>query len=309
MKILNKKNDLKSTIPFMALFVSLNLLVTVFSTYLPLSGLILILFLPLISTFYCIHTKKRYFPIYFIISFGLSICFSLQDLTTALLYLLPALIQGFFFSLFIDLDKDGSLSYFTSIIILFITKIAMIPIIDFIYSVNTIDSILTILALKDLENIHLLIYGAIFILCSFEMLIVFIITKGELEKLGYKIKFFSEISIILIIVSMFSSWGSIICSFMNLYEISYTFLVVSLVSSILITIQLVKKNTFIFSLITSFAIIASWMIFVFALNNLGNLMAISMFSIFAICMSSTGAIYLLYVFLKKDDESKNEGSI
>ena len=309
MKILNKKNDLKSTIPFMALFVSLNLLITVFSTYLPLSGFILILFLPLISNLYCIHTKKRYFPIYFAISFGLAICFSLQDLTSTLLYLLPALLQGFFFSLFIDLDKDGALSYFTSVVILFITKISMIPIIDFIYSINTIDSILTILALKNLENIHLLIYGAIFILCSFEMLIVFIITKGELEKLGYKINFFSEISIILSAVSNLSSCLAMLCSFINSYKISYIFLAVSVVSTILIVIPLIKKNILIFSLVTSFIIIATWMIFVFSLKHLEILNAISMFSIFGICMSLICNIYLLYVSLKKDNQNKNERSI
>lgn len=58
MKLINKKNDLKSTIPLMALFVALNLIITVYATYLPLSGYIAILFLPLISTIYCLNTKK-----------------------------------------------------------------------------------------------------------------------------------------------------------------------------------------------------------------------------------------------------------
>lgn len=303
MKLINKKNDLKSTIPLMALFVALNLIITVYATYLPLSGYIAILFLPLISTIYCLNTKKRYFPIYFLITMALAICFSIQDLTTTLLYLLPALLQGLFFSIFINLNKDGSISYFISVVILFVTKISIIPLIDFIYQVNTIDSILTLLNLINVENITYFVYGALFLICTFEMFIVFIITKNELLKLGYKINLFSEISFIFIVVSALSSSLTLIFSNMNLFQISYTFLAISLISSIIITIQLIKKRVLIFSIFSSMTFIASWMIFVAFLQRLGFYYAFSTLSIFGICMSLAGAIYLLYVHLKMNKDS------
>lgn len=299
MKIINKKDDLKSTIPLMALFISLNLVVTIFATYLPVSGFILILFLPLISTIYCLNTKKRYFPIYFFTSIGLSVCFSIQDLTTTLLYLLPALIQGLFFSIFINLNKDGVYSYFISILILFLTKLAVIPLIDFIYGVNTIETILKILSLSSMENIELFVYFGMFLLCTFEMFMVFIITKNELEKLGYKINLFSNISPIFLFISSISSCLSIACSTMHFFKISYTFLAISLILAILITVQLIKKEILIFSIISGLSLIVTWLMFVSFLNNDGFLIAFSMLSIFDVCMSLSGAIYLLCAMLKK----------
>lgn len=302
MKLINKKNDLKSTIPLMALFVALNLISTVYATYLPLSGYIVILFLPLISTIYCLNTKKRYFPIYFLITMVLAICFSIQDLTTTLLYLLPALLQGLFFSIFINLNKDGSISYFISVAILFITKISIIPLIDFIYQVNTINSILTLLNLINVENITYFVYGALFLICTFEMFIVFIITKNELLKLGYKINLFSNISLVFIVISALSSSLTLIFSNMNFFQISYTFLAISIISSIIITIQLIKKKVIIFSIYTSVVFLGSWMIFVAFLQRLGFYHAFSTLSIFGICMSLASAIYFIYVHLKMNKD-------
>ncbi len=302
MKLINKKNDLKSTIPLMALFVALNLIITVYATYLPLSGYIVILFLPLISTIYCLNTKKRYFPIYFLITMVLAICFSIQDLTTTLLYLLPALLQGLFFSIFINLNKDGSISYFISVAILFITKISIIPLIDFIYQVNTINSILTLLNLINVKNITYFVYGALFLICTFEMFIVFIITKNELLKLGYKINLFSDISLIFIVISALSSSLTLIFSNMNFFQISYTFLAISIISSIIITIQLIKKKTIVFSIYSSVVFLGSWMIFVAFLQRLGFYYAFSTLSIFGICMSLASAIYFIYVHLKMNKD-------
>lgn len=305
MKLINKKNDLKSTIPLMALFVALNLIITIYATYLPLSGYILILFLPLISTIYCLNTRKRYFPIYFSITMILAICFSIQDLTTTLLYLLPALLQGLFFALFITLNKDGTISYFISVAVLFLTKIAIIPLIDFIYQVNTINSILTLLNLINVQNITYFIYGSLFMLCTLEMFIVFIITKNELLKLGYKINLFSDVSLIFIVISAISSSMTLIFSSMNFFEISYTFLAISIISSIIITIQLIKKQILIFSIVSSLTFIASWMIFVALLQHLNFYVAFSSLSIFGICMSLAGAIYFIYVhFIMNKDSGK-----
>lgn len=295
MKLINKKNDLKSTIPLMALFVALNLIITIYATYLPLSGYILILFLPLISTIYCLNTRKRYFPIYFSITMILAICFSIQDLTTTLLYLLPALLQGLFFALFITLNKDGTISYFISVAVLFLTKVAIIPLIDFIYQVNTINSILTLLNLINVQNITYFIYGALFMLCTLEMFIVFIITKNELLKLGYKINLFSDVSLIFIVISAISSSMTLIFSSMNFFDISYTFLAISIISSIIITIQLIKKQILIFSIVSSLTFIASWMIFVALLQYFNFYAAFGSLSIFGICMSFAGAIYFIYV--------------
>ncbi len=362
MKLINKKNDLKSTIPLMALFVALNLIITVYATYLPLSGYVVILFLPLISTIYCLNTKKRYFLIYFLITMILAICFSVQDLTTTLLYLLPALFQGLFFSIFINLNKDGSISYFISVAILFITKISIIPLIDFIYQVNTINSILTLLNLINVKNITYFVYGALFLICTFEMFIVFIITKNELLKLGYKINLFSDISLICIVISALSSsltlifsnmnfvYGALflICTFemfivfiitknellklgykinlfsdisivfivisaisssltlifsnMNFFQISYTFLAISIISSIIITVQLIKKNVIVFSIYSSVVFLSSWIIFVALLQHLGFYYAFSTLSIFGICMSLASAIYFIYVHLKMNKD-------
>ena len=299
MKIINKKDDLKSTIPLMALFVSLNLIITVFATYLPVSGIVLILFLPLISTIYCLNTNKRYFPIYFLTSLCLSICFSVQDLTSTLLYLLPALIQGLFFAILINLKKDGILAYFISVLILFLTKFSIIPLIDFIYNINTIETILKILSLSTIENIDLFVYFGMFLLCTFEMFMVFIITKNELEKLGYKINLFSEVSLIFILVSTISSFMALVFSYMHFFKISYTFLALSLILSILITIQLIKKEVLIFSIVSGVSLVFTWIVFVSFLNKYGFLNSISILSTFDICMSFAGAIYLLCANFKK----------
>lgn len=303
MKIINKKEDLKSTIPLMALFVSLNLIITVLSTYIPISGFILTLFLPLISTLFCLNTKKRYFPIYFFISLGLGICVSIKDCTSTLLYLLPSLVQGLFFAIFINLKKDGTLSYFISILILFLTKISIIPLIDFIYGINTIDSILALLGLIKIKNIDLFVNLGMLTICTFEMFIVFIITKNELKKLGYQIDLFTKISPFFILFCTVSSCISFATQFLFYFKISYTFLGLSLISAIIIAGQLIKKEKLIFLIVILVYLIIIWVEFVILLNKFGFLKTFSTFSLFGICMSLNAAIYLLCQTL---EESKSK---
>ena len=103
MELFKKRETLIQNIAYMAIMAAVNVVFVLLSNVLPVLLFLLVFVLPLTSTIVTIYCKKRYFPIYFIVTlalcFGVSAGFSIFD---TFIYVLPSLITGFIFGLFIE---------------------------------------------------------------------------------------------------------------------------------------------------------------------------------------------------------------
>ena len=299
MKIISKKETLKSTIPLMSLFVGLNALIIALSTYFNIISFLLLVFLPLISTIYSLNTKKKYFLIYLLCSIFLSSLITFNDLSLVFLNLIPSLIQGLVFSIIIEKNKDGTIAYMCSIFIMYVFYIIFIPILNLIYDINILKTIIDLLGFTSYQNeLNLIIYGLLFLSCSLEIFIVCIITKGEIKKFGYELSFFKNLSIFILIGTLISSSATIIFYFLKLYQISYTFLAISFIYSLILTIQLIKNKPLIFLPLTILFLIIDWVLYILFSKNNNYFININYFSIFGIIRSGVGIAWYFYLMKK-----------
>ena len=283
----------------MSLFVGLNALIIALSTYFNIISFLLLIFLPLISTIYSLNTKKKYFLIYLLCSIFLSSLITFNDLSLVFLNLIPSLIQGLVFSIIIEKNKDGTIAYMCSIFIMYVFYIIFIPILNLIYDINILKTIIDLLGFTSYQNeLNLIIYGLLFLSCSLEIFIVCIITKGEIKKFGYELSFFKNLSIFILIGTLISSSATIIFYFLKLYQISYTFLAISFIYSLILTIQLIKNKPLIFLPLTILFLIIDWVLYILFSKNNNYFININYFSIFGIIISVVGIAWYFYLMKK-----------
>ena len=102
---------------------------------------ILVFVLPLCSVIITYYCKKYYFPIYFVVV--VAICL-LIDLPDTIFYVIPSLITGFIFGLFVDKKIQPIFSILLATVVQFGISLAFIPLIkvltnrDIIYDMATI---------------------------------------------------------------------------------------------------------------------------------------------------------------------------
>ena len=283
----------------MSLFVGLNALIIALSTYFNIISFLLLVFLPLISTIYSLNTKKKYFLIYLLCSIFLSSLITFNDLSLVFLNLIPSLIQGLVFSIIIEKNKDGTIAYMCSIFIMYVFYIIFIPILNLIYDINILKTIIDLLGFTSYQNeLNLIIYGLLFLSCSLEIFIVCIITKGEIKKFGYELSFFKNLSIFILIGTLISSSATIIFYFLKLYQNSYTFLAISFIYSLILTIQLIKNKPLIFLPLTILFLIIDWVLYILFSKNNNYFININYFSIFGIIISVVGIAWYFYLMKK-----------
>ena len=302
MKLISKKESLKQSIPLISLMCALNIVLSVVATYLPITGIFIFLFLPLISTLLSLNIKYRYYPIYFICSLGLSLLVTMGDISYTLLFLFPSLIIGFILSIFINKKLDYYLAFIITSLIIFLINLGLIPLLDFIFATNTISIFLKIFNLSNNETITIFIPSIIYLISAIQMFIVLIITINEVKKLGYIFIFRNIDNLLLSIISIISDWICIGFLFFNL-KISYIFLFISLVISILMILELYRdksKIPFILSLIT---IPLGWLIYIICINNM------SLESSFISLVSIPSLISLISIFVYFFNEYKLKNNL
>ena len=294
MKIIKEKKSLKETIPFMALLVALNVLLISIATYLPISSYLICLFLPLISTIFCLNTKIRFYPIYIICTLGLGMASTFQDFSFVLLYLLPSLIEGCIFALCIRKRLDGTLAYFYSTLVLFICFCATIPLVDFVYSTNTINNLLSIFALDKITSISWFVLMFIYLTSAIEMFVIYMVTEGELSKLGYKIKITKEASLQLIVLVFICATCEIMFWIFKFYNLAFLLLSISIVCAILLSIQLFRKNITVINVMIFTLIAVVWIVYVALIVIFGSLISLLIFIVFPLSISIICLSFYIY---------------
>ena len=231
--MLSKRTTLIQNISHMAIVSAINIIFVILANFIPILSILLVLILPLLSAVTIIYCEKKYFPIYVVATIGLCLLVSINNIGDVLFYVLPSIITGAIFGLFIEKKINSLWSISTAVIAQFVLTISINPLIKLITGINLID-----LISKYMD-------GSIFILLiSFAQIILsYFVIKEEIKKLGIDVNFKLErkdISIILFVIIILTLLQ---IPFAFIYiSLSYVFMVLAMVYSLIFIVYFMFKK-------------------------------------------------------------------
>ena len=261
MNLISKKTTLKESIPLISLMSAFILILNVLGTYIPFSSLIIVLLLSLPSLFIGLLISKKYYYIYFLTSFLLSLLSSFNNFSFLISFTLPSLFIGVIEGIFIDKKINYCISILISTFIYFSLEIAFIPLSNLLLNEDSIELILRILGLETKDSNYYLIYDLILISSFLGIMLSSLIIYYEILKFNLSFSFDKIGDYILSLICVLTCIITLIIFFLN-KNLSSIFFVISFISFILLIMNncFIKEYKFLFLLII---IIPIYLIFVF----------------------------------------------
>ncbi len=295
MKIFSKRETLTENIALMALMSALNIIISVLLALLNVFSIFLILVLPLISALVEIYCKDRYYPIYAFASLGLALVATLWNIETTLFYLIPSLITGYLFGLLSKKNIPSIYSILITSLVQMGLTMAQIPLVNFIFDVNVIETFKVFFKLEESTNIDVIVPSFIFVISLCEMSLTYLIISNELKKLNIREMENENIVYIDDIALIVSSTFSMICSLFSL-ETGYIFLMISFYFSIFAIGRNIFFKNVIPLILMGLAIVAN--VLIYALTN-GSSSIASNLIMLNIAPISIGIIDIIFLVLKR----------
>ena len=295
MKMFSKRETLTENIALMALMSAINIIICVLLAFLNVFSIFLILVLPLISALVEIYCKDRYYLIYAFASLGLSLIATLWNIETTIFYLVPSLFTGYLFGLLAKKNIPSIYSILLTSLVQMGLTTGEIPLINFIFDVNIINTFKTFFKLNESTNVDVIIPSFIFTISLIEMSLSYLIISNELIKLKIeeyendKFDYLNCASLLLFSIL------SILFSFFSL-ETSYLFFMISLYFVIFIIGKTISRKHIPEILFFVLVLIAS--IILYALFNGGQSMKANVL-LLNIIPSSIGLIDIIFLVLKR----------
>ena len=261
MNLLSRKKNIKESIPLISLLSALTVILNVLGTYLPVSSLIIVLFLSLPSLFIGLLIPKKYYYIYFLTSLLLSLITSISNLSFVISFTIPSLIIGILYGYFINKKMNTSLLILISTLIYFILEISFIPLTNLIINDNYLNLILKLLNLEINNHNYFIIYNLILISSFLGILLSSFIINYEIKRFNLSLNFNKLGDYILSISSITFSIITLIIFFIN-KDLSSIFFAISFISFILLIMNniLIKEYKYLYFLLI---IIPLYLIFIF----------------------------------------------
>ena len=261
MNLLSRKKNIKDSIPLISLLSALTVILNVLGTYLPVSSLIIVLFLSLPSLFIGLLIPKKYYYIYFLTSLFLSLITSISNLSFVISFTIPSLIIGLLNGYFIEKKMNTSLLILISTLIYFILEISFIPLTNLIINDNYLNLILKLLNLEINNHNYYIIYNLILISSFLGILLSSFIINYEIKRFNLSFNFNKLGDYILSISSITFSIITLIIFFIN-KDLSSIFFAISFISFILLIMNniLIKEYKYLYFLLI---IIPLYLIFIF----------------------------------------------
>lgn len=186
MKLIYERENLVKSIPLMALMAAINIIIAALSALSPFVSIFLILVLPLTSAIVELSCKDRYFPIYALATFGLSLAITFWNIETTIFYVLPSIITGYIFGVLAKHKIPAVWSIFAATLAQTALTYGLIPLINFIFQVDLIDTFKAAFGLREMTNINLIIPTFIFLVSLIQSSLSQLIVSQELQKFGIK---------------------------------------------------------------------------------------------------------------------------
>lgn len=189
MAFFKKRETLVQNIAYMAIMAAINVIFVLLTAILPPLMFLIVFVLPLTSAVVTLFCKKRYFPIYAVVTVALCLLatFGIYIYDT-FFYVIPSLITGFVFGLLIEkkvpaiyiIVSSTALQYVLSFLT-FLTLYLILP------DINFIDALLSIFGLANFVYKDVFIHLFLFTLASIQTTFAYFILKREVKKLGFEV--------------------------------------------------------------------------------------------------------------------------
>ena len=194
MELFSKRESLVQNIAYMAIMAAINVIFVLLSNILPVLLFLLVFILPLTSAIVTIYCKKRYYPIYFVVT--LLLCFAVTSgfsIFDTFIYVLPSLITGFLFGYAIE--KQVPAIYVLVVVSLIqyaLTILTFFILGKIVTDLNLTETIINAFGLKDYAFKAAILQVFLFIVSEIQILLSLLFIKIEIKKLGLDINLYCK---------------------------------------------------------------------------------------------------------------------
>ena len=181
-----KRETLIQNMAYMALMAGINVIFVLLSALFPPLMFLMIFLLTLANAVVTIFCKKKYYPIYFIVTVGLCLLttFGIYIYDT-FFYVIPSLITGFVFGLLIEKRWPAiHILTITNIIQYSLMLLTFLILDKVLVGVKFTDTLLAIFGLQNFAFKEVFIHVFAFLIASIQNLFTYFIIKMEVKKLG-----------------------------------------------------------------------------------------------------------------------------
>lgn len=298
MKLIYQRENLVKSIPLMALMAAINIIVAELAALSLFASIFLILVLPLTSAIVELCCKDRYFPIYALATFGLSLALTFWNLETTVFYVLPSIITGYIFGLLAKHKIPAVWAIFAATLAQTGITYGLIPIVNFIFQIDLVDAFKTAFKLKEMANVDIIIPTFIFLISLIQTSLSQIVVSTELEKFGIKEEAKQISDVIAYGCGIFFAMLIIPFYFINL-SFAYIYLAMSIYFAIYsLTIVIIDKK-FLLIIPSGITLVITIVIFALLQTFLKEASQFLLFGILSMCICT---ISLVFSFLRKKKE-------
>ena len=263
MALFKKRETLVQNIAYMAIMAAINVIFVLLTALLPPLMFLMVFVLPLTSAVVTLFCKKRYFPIYAIVTVGLCL------LTTSAIYIydtffyvIPSLITGFVFGFMIEKKVPAIYIIVGSTAFQYVLSFLTFLILDSILpEINFIDALLGIFGLADFAFKDCFIHLFLYTLASIQTVFAYFILKREVKKLGFEVVVDIKLHYLLFAIGIFIDALALAMVFVYA-PLVYVFIVMNLPFMVYEIINLIyTRKTSIYIMLVA-ALVVSVIIFV-----------------------------------------------
>jgi hypothetical protein len=292
MAVFTKKTTIVHHMTYMAIMAAINLVFIIFATFLPISILILIIILPLVSTVVAYFCQKKYYIIYAIATIGLCLIFNVVD---TIFYIVPAVITGFFIGVMLEYKINPFWMILVSTAIQTGLTYLFIPLINVISGTDFVLSILTFLKLETFVYRGAVTHLFIFFISFTQTILTTLVLLNEIGKIGIKTE--QQVASVIPYISglLFSLILAIVFA---LFRSDYTFVFIAIsfyFASFLLMDLFSSKKPMVYGLLVTTTIV-SFFVFVFLYGMIVPPFGFVLFGLFSF---SIGLISFLNKYLLK----------
>lgn len=228
MKLFKKQESIVQNMVYMGLLAAVNVVFVILTYFVPFLLFILVFVLPLCSVIITYYCKKYYFPIYFVVV--VAICL-LIDLPDTIFYVIPSLITGFIFGLFVDKKIQPIFSILLATVVQFGISLAFIPLIKVLTNRDIVHDMATIFHLVDYIYLDYVVISFVFFVAFAQIMVSYLVMHSELMKFGINFSTDSKSIYILDLISI--GFGLFTILFAFVYPVlSFVFLMLLFIVTI-----------------------------------------------------------------------------
>ena len=235
MRLLKRQETLIQNIAYMGMMAAVNIIFVVMTYFIPFLLFVLVFVLPLCSAIISFYCKKVYFPIYFVVVTAVCLLINFSD---ALFYIVPSLLTGFAFGLFIEKQVPSVFIIVIITVIQFALSLASIPLIELITHRNIVDDMAALFKLSDYQYLGFIKFTFIYFVAFVQTIITYLVMRSELVKFGMEFNEVIEKTVIIDVMTIGLVGLSILFGFL-VPEICFIFLLTSL---ILVMYRIIKLD-------------------------------------------------------------------